>query len=424
MDDKNKSKDPFEPESHSAFSRKDKPAPSTEGQSPIPSQPRSFSGFRPQRPSPVRKDLATPSPAAGTPEAKPASPAPESPAPVPASSQPTAPEKPLKDTGSSADPESSKPAEPAPSESPATGEAAPPAKQPPQSSGAGGDTIRLRVQPSPKARTLNTSPGRGLRRRLPDIRQGKAASSSARYGPFSMLFGFLWLVLLMILFTGLVLGLGALIGFVSMTEYIKTPEVIVPEVSGMKIDEAFEALSDKELGIIRLRKESSALVAPGEIVSQQPPAGSKAKVRTDVGVVISSGRSQYEVPNVVNETLETAKNKILGARLQVGSVLQQPNGSVAKGNVIAQEPIGGQGRDEPVEVNLFISSGPEAKSLSMPDLSGRTILEAKIALKALGIDNVSVDPTSAKDTDKVQSQTPLVGKTVFQTDQVTLLTRR
>ncbi len=293
----------------------------------------------------------------------------------------------------------------------------------PQSSGAGGDTIRLRVSPRTHARALNTSPGRGIRRRLPDIRQGRsAAASSNNYGPFSLLFGFLWLIFKMVFFTALVLGLGALIGFMVMTEYIKTPETTVPNVSGMKVDEAFEVLSDKSLGVIKLRTESSALVAPGEIVSQQPPAGAKAKENTDVGVVISSGRSQFVVPDVVGETRENAVNKIRGARLEVGNILPLEDNSVPAGNVISQTPSGKEGFDEAVKVDLMISAGPPGKSLNMPDLTGLTVLEAKAALQAVGIETVITVPEDAEPTAKVKSQSPLVSKTVFQTDKVTLST--
>lgn len=479
MDDKSKkTNDPFEPESHSAFSRRDKtPAtPPVSGEKPIPSQPRSFSPVRPQRTAVPRKGLANPeepaapvstpaktattaSPAVAAPSPSPASPA------AKASAAPEAPATPLKSTGTSADINSTKsssgtpastssfkraaastvPAAPLTNKSvqpdqpgtpatalpaaAATASVAPPAASAaaattaaPQSSGAGGDTIRLRVQPRPHARTLNTAPGRGLRRRLPDIRQGKLGSTAASYGPFAMLFGFLWLMFKMVFFTALVLGLGALIGFMAMTEYIKTPEVTVPNVSGMKIDEAFEVLSDKGLGVIKLRTESSGLVAPGEIISQQPPAGASAKDKTDVGVVISSGRSQYVVPNVVNETRENAENKIRGARLEVGNVLPLEDNSVPRGNVISQTPIGGTGSDEPVKVDLMVSAGPPGKSLTMPDLSGRTVLEAKAALKAVGVDDVVTEPADAPPDAKVLSHTPLVGKTVFQTDKVTLLT--
>jgi beta-lactam-binding protein with PASTA domain len=463
MEDKDKQSSPTgpkAPETRSAFNRRQGEAPPAAPQpeeKPIPSQPRSFSPVRPQRASSPRKSLASAPADAGTPAntepkkdfvaASPDAPAAPkdkaqagggAPSAAKAASiagagvtTPTNSEKLTEktETGSAAaTPEA--PATGATAASPDATRATSPrlkvahASSPPQSSGAGGDTIRLRVSPRPQARTLNTAPGRGVRRRLPDIRQGKTTSASGHYGPFSLFFGFLWLIFKMIFFTGLVLGLGALIGFMVMTEYIKTPEVTVPNVSGMKIDEAFDVLSDKKLGVIKRGTESSGLVAPGEIISQQPPAGAKAKVDTDVGVVISSGRAQFVVPNVVNETRENAINKIRGARLEVGNVLTVEDNSVARGNVISQSPIGGTGQDEAVKVDLMISAGPPGKSLTMPDLAGRTVIEAKAALKAVGIDDVVTEPADAAPDAKVVSHDPLVGKTVFQTDKVTLVTSK
>lgn len=442
MEDKTGKKlpgNPAEPETRSAFTRRPNPpaAGDTPGK-PIPSQPRSFSPVRPQRGGQPRKNLAAApaSPGADAPakpaenKADPADPGKKSglsgaPAasPKPVSDKPAIDAKPAV-AGEPAKADSSKPEPDSKAAAGATTAASPKAASPPpQSSGAGGDTIRLRVSPRPQARTLNTAPGRGVRRRLPDIRQGKApASSGGHYGPFALMFGFLWLIFKMVFFTVLVLGLGALIGFMAMTEYIKTPEVTVPNVSGMKIEEAFDVLSEKKLGVIKRGTESSGLVAPGEIISQQPPAGAMAKVDTDIGVVISSGRAQFVVPNVVNETRENAVNKIRGARLEVGNILTVEDNSVARGNVISQSPIGGTGQDEPVKVDLMISAGPPGKSLTMPDLSGRTVLEAKAALKAVGIEDVATEPADAPPDAKVISHDPLVGKTVFQTDHVTLQT--
>lgn len=143
-----------------------------------------------------------------------------------------------------------------------------------------------------------------------------------------------------------------------------------------------------------------------------------------MGVIISSGRAQYMVPNVVNEIKENAINKIKGARLEVGNILTVEDVSVARGNVISQSPIGGTGQDEPVKVDLMVSAGPPGKSLTMPDLAGITVLEARAALKAVGIDDVITEPADAPADAKVINHDPLVGKTVFQTDKVILTTKK
>lgn len=294
---------------------------------------------------------------------------------------------------------------------------------PPQSSGAGGDTIRLRINPKTAgSRTFNTG-GKNLRRRLPDIRRRSGApvpGDTVRYGPFSLFFGFIWLIFKMIFFSVLMMGIGAGIGYFVVMMFIRKPELTVPNVAGMKVNEAFEVLSEKKLGIKKSGEESSALVAPGEIISQNPVAGATSKEDAVVGVVISSGRSKFIVPNVVNESRENAINKIKGAGLEVGNVLNIEDPSVAQDHVISQNPSGETGLDVVEKVHLMISSGPPGKALRMPDLVSRTVLEAKAALKALGISDVTIQPAGAPDDAIIGNQEPLVGKTIFQKDKVTL----
>jgi beta-lactam-binding protein with PASTA domain len=59
----------------------------------------------------------------------------------------------------------------------------------------------------------------------------------------------------------------------------------------------------------------------------------------------------------------------------------------------------------------------------MPDLIGRSVLEAKAALKAVGIEDVVTEPEDAAPDAVITGHSPLVGKTVFQTDNVVLTTK-
>ncbi|MGI8908915.1 MAG: PASTA domain-containing protein [Candidatus Sumerlaeaceae bacterium] len=292
--------------------------------------------------------------------------------------------------------------------------------------GGGGDTIRLRV--NPKAGSAFGSgaagPPRSARQRLPDIRRRQTARSTVpTYGPFSLFFGFVWLIFKMVFFTALVLALGVGLGYAILWWYIKTPEVTVPNVRGMKIAEAFEVLSDKKLGMVKVRSESSGLVAPGEIVEQSPPAGSMFKQGRAVGVVISSGRSKFTVPNVVGESVENARNKIRGANLEVGTELRMEDASVPKEAIISQQPAANTGLDEPTKVDLLVSSGPPGKGLTMPNVTGVTFGEAKAALSRLGMTEIVTEPPGQAD-GTVVAQEPLVGKTILQTDRVTLRLRK
>lgn len=287
--------------------------------------------------------------------------------------------------------------------------------------GGGGDTVRLRVSPKGQPSSLSTgAPRSSPRQRLPDIRRRQTARSTVpTYGPFSIFFGFIWLIFKMIFFTALVLGLGVGLGYAVLWWYIKTPEVTVPNVRGMKIAEAFEVLSEKKLGMVKVRSESSGLVAPGEIVEQSPSAGSTYKQGRAVGVVISSGRSKFTVPNVVGESIENARNKIRGANLEVGNELRMEDPSVPKESVISQQPAANTGLDETQKVHLLVSSGPPGKGLTMPNVTGISFAEAKAALSRLGISDIATDPANISD-GTVIGQDPLVGKTILQSDRVML----
>jgi beta-lactam-binding protein with PASTA domain len=294
--------------------------------------------------------------------------------------------------------------------------------------GTGGDTIRLRVTPKGHASsalgTSATPAPRSTRQKLPDIRRRQTARSTVpTYGPFSILFGFLWLIFKMLFFTALILGLGAAAGYATLHWYIKRPEVTVPQVRGMKIAEAFEVLSEKKLGMVKIRSESSGLVAPGEIVEQSPPAGSMSKEGRAVGVVISSGRSKFTVPNVVGESIENARNKIKGAGLQVGNELRMEDATVPKEAIISQQPAANTGLDEATKVDLLVSSGPPGKGLTMPNVTGVTFAEAKAALSRLGITDIATDPPGQADGTVIE-QNPLVGKTILQTDRISLKLRK
>lgn len=298
----------------------------------------------------------------------------------------------------------------------------------------GGDTIKLRSvqqeQERLQAQAPRVAPGPGVKptpMRPPRLRpQGRVKSVSRkrfiprnRFGPLSFVFGFFGLIFKMIFVTALVMGVGALISFMAIRYYVKTPEVAVPDVKGKRLDEAVKTLADKKLSLFEERAESSKLVAPGEVISQRPLSGTRTKEGTSVRVVVSSSRSRFVVPDVVKEMRENAVNKIRGAGLEIGDIAFSEDERIPKDQVISQEPEGGRGLDNPTKVNLFISSGPRGSALSMPDLSGRPINEARSALAKLGMQNVATEPADAT-SGSVFAQEPLVGKFVVQSQRVVL----
>ena len=241
---------------------------------------------------------------------------------------------------------------------------------------------------------------------------------------FGFIFGFFGLILKMIFVTALVMGISGWLGFQALKMYVKTEEVSVPNVRGMKIADAIDVLSTKKLSILKDRAESSGLVAPGEIIDQRPQAGVTAKSGTIVRVVISSGQANFVVPDLTGETRDNAVNKIKGARLEVGNITYMEDSKYAKDTVINQTPEKNKGLDQAVKVDLLISSGPPGSALTMPDLTGKSLAEAKKILANLKITDVVIEPPNAPLASAVLSQEPLMGKLAVQTQRVTLRVKK
>lgn len=226
---------------------------------------------------------------------------------------------------------------------------------------ASGDTIRLSsIQPRAGAGETGRKPGRPKPRPRPAERVAdlprRDYSARHRFGFIWYIMGFFGLIFRTILVTVIVMGLSAWIGFHAMKFYIKTPETTVPNVKGMKVDAALEQLAAAKLGIQMDRTEASGLVAPGEIINQSPLPGTRMKEKSNVRVVVSSGRASYVVPSVVDETLENATNKIRSSRLEVGNITEYPSDK-PKGTVISQSPEANKGFDAPQKVDLLVSAG-------------------------------------------------------------------
>lgn len=111
--------------------------------------------------------------------------------------------------------------------------------------------------------------------------------------------------------------------------------VIVPDVEGLTLEKAKEALSKVGLKY-RVSEEESNTVEKGKVIRQSPPASDTLKKGETVLLVVSKGPSIVTVPNVVGEDSLNARQKLenLGLTVdiqyvevleeeQVGKVLQQ-----------------------------------------------------------------------------------------------------
>ena len=139
-------------------------------------------------------------------------------------------------------------------------------------------------------------------------------------------------------------------------------EVSMPELKGIQKSEAEDKLSQVGLKIGVVTEEYSSQ-PKGQVIGQDPRAGTKISKGQVVDLVISKGERirKVAVPSVVGGKEEAAAAAIKGRGLHVGSVTQEKS-QQASGTVIRQSPSAGSEVEEGSSVDLVIASAGEKSS--------------------------------------------------------------
>lgn len=133
----------------------------------------------------------------------------------------------------------------------------------------------------------------------------------------------------------------------------------VPELKGITWEEGKKKVASAKLYIHKTASEYSDSIPKGEIISQDPVAGTKVNQGTSVGVVVSLGIMMTRVPDVQYKTQAEAERLLSEAKLNV-SIQHEDNNSVAKGHVIRQSIEPGTEVEMQTTVTIYISNGNPA----------------------------------------------------------------
>ncbi|AYD40018.1 Stk1 family PASTA domain-containing Ser/Thr kinase [Clostridium fermenticellae] len=205
----------------------------------------------------------------------------------------------------------------------------------------------------------------------------------------------------------LVVVIGAVTGYFAFGKYFdaSAKEVSVPNVVGMKQNDAKKAIEDKKLKFVLAGKEKSSQ-PEGTVIKTYPSSGTKVKANSEVRVSVSSGQDNLSVPNVVGVDLGSAKDIITSSGLKVGSITYKYSDSTQSGYVISQSPESDSNATSDTEVSIVVSRGPQIKNVTVPDVTGKGVDEAASILYGSGFKvSKSAITTNDKSQDgKVASQ--------------------
>ena len=125
-------------------------------------------------------------------------------------------------------------------------------------------------------------------------------------------------------------------------------------------------------------------VSEGVIISQDPEAGRSLMIvpeGIDVTLTVSTGVRQTTVPDVLNDPYSEATVTLQNAGFKVETQYAASD-TVTEGYVISTDPAPGEHLAQGSTIFVTISSGPVERTVSMPNLVGRTESEAKSILNS------------------------------------------
>ena len=164
--------------------------------------------------------------------------------------------------------------------------------------------------------------------------------------------------------------------------------VSVPDLRGKTEAQARKELEGTGIGMtVENERQPSNKYEEGEIMSQDPVAGTKVAEHSTIKVVISSGEAaeMVRVPDVEGRSEAEAEKMLQDAKLTVVHGKAENSDEVEEGYVISCDPKAGTEVEEGTEVTIVISLGEKEEQATVPELRNKTESDAEAALKDAGL---------------------------------------
>jgi len=154
----------------------------------------------------------------------------------------------------------------------------------------------------------------------------------------------------------------------AMRMALRTREVAVPELAGKAVNDASALLAEEGLTLkVEEGRKVDAKVAAGQILAQDPPAGSSTRRQRSVRVWISAGPRSTIVPSLVGESERTAQLRVTQDGFGAGPIAEIRSLDYTVGTVVAQSPPAKSKSDT---ISLLVNRGERGATYVMPDLIG------------------------------------------------------
>ncbi|MCX7842940.1 MAG: Stk1 family PASTA domain-containing Ser/Thr kinase [Clostridia bacterium] len=191
-------------------------------------------------------------------------------------------------------------------------------------------------------------------------------------------------------------------------------EFIVGNYVGKNIDDVKEML-EKEGITVKVDKVSKDGVEAGRIIAQSIVEGKKLKRNgydSEIKLTVSKGPQLIKIPDLRKKDYRLAEREIRDLGLEP-KIEEEYSDIYVTGMIIRTEPGEGEEVKDGSVVVLFKSMGPEIKTAIVPDIVGKTRVEAEKLLSDANLTVGNVFPEDGKNyVDKIVKQHPAANSEV------------
>ncbi len=188
----------------------------------------------------------------------------------------------------------------------------------------------------------------------------------------------------------------------------------MPKVVGLPRDQAEEAIG-QHFTMGKVTESWSEDAAEGQVLAASQEEGAELKPDTAIDITVSKGKEPIRIPNLVSSSAANAEKELKDLGFKV-NVKEENSTSVEKGQVIRQDPSGGNGNRGDT-ITIVKSLGPVM--VTIPGVWGKNADDAKKMLEDLDL-KVEIQNDSgfglplnlAKSTDPAEGSQVAVGSTV------------
>jgi len=166
---------------------------------------------------------------------------------------------------------------------------------------------------------------------------------------------------------------------VIMPWYVSSPEKIVPKVVGTDITQAEKILDDSDMVAVIGDTTYDESVPKGHIILQKPNAGEKVKVGRRIYLFVSGGDPVVAVPDLKGKSIRDAKFALERLGLSLGQIEDVPSNN-PKDMIFDQQYAAGTKLQRGATVGVTMSVGNNEGLLTVPDLMGKSLVEAQKVL--------------------------------------------